>query len=40
MIFRPEGLLPSRRRRAEMSDIGGGGGMNAPLISPSAEGDA
>jgi branched-chain amino acid transport system permease protein len=40
MIFRPEGLLPSRRRRAELSDVGGGGGMNAPLISPSAEGDA
>jgi branched-chain amino acid transport system permease protein len=34
MIFRPEGLLPSQRRRAEMSDVGSGGGMNAPLIAP------
>jgi branched-chain amino acid transport system permease protein len=40
MIFRPEGLLPSRRRRSEMSDVGGGGGMNAPMIQPTAEGDA
>ncbi len=37
MIFRPEGLLPSRRRRAEMADVGGGGGMGAPLIAPGAE---
>jgi branched-chain amino acid transport system permease protein len=39
MIFRPEGLFPSRRRRAEMSGAGGGGGLNAPLIAPAAEGD-
>ena len=39
MIFRPEGLLPSRQRRAEMADVGGGG-MNAALLPPSAEGDA
>jgi branched-chain amino acid transport system permease protein len=39
MIFRPEGLWPSRRRRAELSDPGTGGGMNAPLIAPAAEGD-
>ena len=40
MIFRPEGLLPSRQRRAEMSDLGSGGGMNAAFLPPSAEGDA
>ena len=39
MIFRPQGLLPSRRRSAEMSDVGTGGGMNTALMSPSAEGD-
>ncbi len=39
MIFRPEGLIPSRRRKAEMADRGGGGGMNAPLMVPAAEGD-
>jgi branched-chain amino acid transport system permease protein len=39
MIFRPQGLLPSRRRSAEMADLGAGGGMNAALVSPSAEGD-
>ena len=37
MIFRPEGLLPSRRRKAELSDVGGGGGMGAPLVPPSLE---
>nr|MDQ2725656.1 branched-chain amino acid ABC transporter permease [Actinomycetota bacterium] len=37
MIFRPEGLIPSRRRKAEMADRGGGGGMNTPLMAPSAE---
>ncbi len=37
MIFRPEGLLPSRRRRAELSDVGGGGGMGAPLMAPALE---
>jgi branched-chain amino acid transport system permease protein len=39
MIFRPEGLLPSRQRRAEMADVGGGG-MNAALLPPTVEGDA
>ena len=39
MIFRPEGLWPSRRRTAELADIGAGGGMNAPLVVPAAEGD-
>jgi branched-chain amino acid transport system permease protein len=39
MIFRPQGLLPSRRRQAEMSDLGAGGGMNAALLSPAVEGD-
>jgi branched-chain amino acid transport system permease protein len=38
MILRPEGLLPSRRRRAEMADSGGGGGMSAPLVPPDVEG--
>jgi branched-chain amino acid transport system permease protein len=38
MIFRPEGLLPSRQRRAEMTESGGG--MNAALLPPAAEGDA
>jgi len=31
--------LPSRQRRAEMADVGGGG-MNAALLAPTAEGDA
>jgi branched-chain amino acid transport system permease protein len=39
MIFRPEGLWPSRRRSAELADVGTGGGMNAPLVVPAAEGD-
>ncbi|MGI8491350.1 MAG: branched-chain amino acid ABC transporter permease [Acidimicrobiales bacterium] len=38
MILRPEGILPSRRRRAEMADVGGGG-MNAALLPPAAEGE-
>ena len=37
MIFRPEGLLPSRRRRAELGDTGSGGGMGAPLVPPALE---
>ncbi|HET9076386.1 MAG TPA: branched-chain amino acid ABC transporter permease [Acidimicrobiales bacterium] len=37
MIFRPEGLLPSRRRRAEMSEPASGGGMGAPLVAPTLE---
>lgn len=39
MIFRPEGLIPSRRRKAELADRGGGGGMNAPVMVPAADGD-
>ena len=39
MIFRPEGLLPSRRRRAEMADLGAGGGMNTAMMNPAVEGD-
>ena len=37
MIFRPQGLLPSRRRSAEMAATGAGGGMNVPLIPPAVE---
>lgn len=37
MIFRPEGLLPSSRRRAEMVDTAAGGGMGAPLVPPALE---
>ncbi len=37
MIFRPEGLLPSGRRRAEMVDTAAGGGMGAPLVPPALE---
>jgi branched-chain amino acid transport system permease protein len=37
MIFRPQGLLPSRRRRAEMADGASGGGMGAPLVPPALE---
>lgn len=40
MIFRPEGLLPSRRRKAEMEDVGAGGGMGAPLVPPDLEAEA
>jgi branched-chain amino acid transport system permease protein len=39
MIFRPQGLLPSRRRQAEMSDQGAGGGLNVALLPPSVEGE-
>jgi branched-chain amino acid transport system permease protein len=38
MILRPEGLIPSRRRRAEISEGAGGGGMSAPLVPPDIEG--
>jgi branched-chain amino acid transport system permease protein len=38
MILRPQGLIPSRRRRAELSDSAGGGGMGAPLIASEIEG--
>lgn len=40
MIFRPEGLLPSRRRKAEMEDVIAGGGMGAPLVPPDLEAEA
>jgi branched-chain amino acid transport system permease protein len=40
MIFRPEGLWPSRRRSAELSEVGAGGGMGAPMVAPAAEGEA
>jgi branched-chain amino acid transport system permease protein len=39
MIFRPQGLLPSRRRQAELEVGASGGGMSAPLLPPSVEGD-
>jgi branched-chain amino acid transport system permease protein len=39
MIFRPQGLLPSRRREAEMADKDAGSGLNVALLPPSAEGD-
>jgi branched-chain amino acid transport system permease protein len=39
MIFRPQGLLPSRRRAAEIADPGAGRGLNTALLPPSAEGD-
>jgi branched-chain amino acid transport system permease protein len=39
MIFRPQGLLPSRRRQAEMADRGAGGGLNVALLPPSVEGE-
>ena len=37
MIVRPEGLIPSRRRRAEIADTSAGGGMSAPLVPPDVE---
>ncbi len=38
MIFRPQGLLPSRRRRAELTETDlGGGGMGTPLLPASVE---
>jgi len=37
MIFRPEGLLPSRRRRAEMAEGGGGmGRLGAEVVEAGA----
>ena len=39
MIVRPEGIWPSKRRQAEMADVGSGGGMNAPLIAPDLDED-
>ncbi len=39
MIFRPQGLLPSRRRRAEMTEGSAGGGMSATLMPSNVEGD-
>ena len=38
MIVRPQGLIPSRRRRAEMVEGAGGGGMGAPLVPADIEG--
>jgi branched-chain amino acid transport system permease protein len=38
MIFRPQGILPSRRRQAELSESAAGGGMGAALISADLEG--
>jgi branched-chain amino acid transport system permease protein len=40
MIFRPEGLLPSRRRKAELQDTIAGGGMGAPLVPADMEAEA
>lgn len=37
MIFRPQGLLPSGRRRAELSEPSAGGGMGAALVAPALE---
>lgn len=37
MILRPEGLVPSRRRRAEITETASGGGMGAPLVPPDVE---
>jgi branched-chain amino acid transport system permease protein len=39
MIFRPQGLLPSRRRRAEIVDQDAGSGLGVALLPPSVEGD-
>jgi branched-chain amino acid transport system permease protein len=39
MIFRPQGLLPSRRRQAEITDQDAGSGLNVALLPPSVEGD-
>ena len=38
MILRPQGLIPSRLRRAELTGSVGGGGMSAPLVSSDVEG--
>jgi len=39
MIFRPEGVLPSRRRRSEMTEASGQG-LSAALVPPDLEADA
>ena len=39
MIFRPEGLWPSRRRSAELTEVATGEGLSAPLVVPAAEVD-
>jgi branched-chain amino acid transport system permease protein len=39
MIFRPQGLLPSRRRQAEIEYHDAGSGLGAALLPPSVEGD-
>jgi branched-chain amino acid transport system permease protein len=39
MIFRPQGLLPSRRRQAEIVDQDAGSGLSVALLPPSVEGD-
>jgi branched-chain amino acid transport system permease protein len=39
MIVRPEGIWPSRRRQAEITDTGSGGGINAPLLAASLDED-
>jgi branched-chain amino acid transport system permease protein len=39
MIFRPQGLLPSRRRQAEIEHHDAGSGLGAALLPPSVEGD-
>ena len=37
MILRPEGLLPSRRRKAELAEGGGGSGhLGAEVVDPEA----
>jgi branched-chain amino acid transport system permease protein len=39
MIFRPEGLLPSRRRRAELAEgTGGMGSLGAEVGGPGTAG--
>jgi branched-chain amino acid transport system permease protein len=38
MVLRPQGLIPSRRRRAELVEAAAGGGMGAPLVPPDVEG--
>jgi branched-chain amino acid transport system permease protein len=38
MILRPQGLIPSRRRRAELAEGAGGGGMGAALLPSEIEG--
>lgn len=37
MIFRPQGIIPSGRRRAELTTPASGGGMGAPLIPAALE---